>query len=337
MEVIVPCAGLSSRFPGVRPKYLLTDYKGEMMIENAVKNYVGLHNITVVILKEHDDMYDARSKLNSVFGDKVDVVVLDARTKGPAETVYQTLKIKNIDENASLLIKDCDGFYSSNEETGNVIYIAKLSKYPNTRTAAAKSYTVTNEQGVISTVVEKQIVSDSFCVGGYQFGSVKSFVKSYEEIVHDGEIFVSHVIDHMISRDHVFIESEVKDFIDVGVIDDWFEYNNRPTYFCDIDGTIIKTKFDYNDVPEPIVDNVLVLLEEMNRGCKIVFVTARPKKYEEITRNILNNLGFHRYELLMNIHHTKRVLINDFAKTNPYPSAVAINLKRDDNNLRDYI
>ena len=42
MEIILPCAGLSSRFPNLRPKYLLTDYSGKMMIEGAIKN----HNFT---------------------------------------------------------------------------------------------------------------------------------------------------------------------------------------------------------------------------------------------------------------------------------------------------
>jgi hypothetical protein len=39
----------------------------------------------------------------------------------------------------------------------------------------------------------------------------------------------------------------------------------------------------------------------------------------------------------MGVHHSKRILINDYATTNPYPTAVAINLKRDSENLGDMI
>ena len=92
MEVIIPCAGASSRFPGMRPKYLLTDYAGRLMIENAAENYINKYRITIVILKEHDERYQARKKLEEAFGNKIDIVVLDKPTSGPAETVYQAIQ-----------------------------------------------------------------------------------------------------------------------------------------------------------------------------------------------------------------------------------------------------
>ena len=59
MEIIVPAAGLSSRFPGMKPKYLLYDYKHEMMLKNAIGPLLK-YNVTIGILKEHDDMFEAR-------------------------------------------------------------------------------------------------------------------------------------------------------------------------------------------------------------------------------------------------------------------------------------
>ena len=234
MEIIVPCAGRSSRFPGVRPKYLLTDYSGKMMVENAVKNYIGKFNITIIILKEHDEEYGSKKKLLEAFGDNVKVVVLDNETSGPAETVYKGIVEAKIPDNSPVLVKDCDSFYDAKLENGNVIYIGKLSKHPRIRTVSAKSYTVTNNQGIITTVVEKKIVSDNFCVGGYQFESSKIFKDAFENINTSGEIFISHIIDYMINKNHIFIESEVENFVDVGVLEDWREYNNRPTYFLSL-------------------------------------------------------------------------------------------------------
>ena len=49
MEIILPCAGASSRFPNMRPKYLLSDYANRMMVENAAKNYIGKYRVTIVI------------------------------------------------------------------------------------------------------------------------------------------------------------------------------------------------------------------------------------------------------------------------------------------------
>lgn len=335
----MPCAGLSTRFPNMRPKYLLSDYNNRLMIENAAKNFIGKHNITITILKEHDRRFKAKEKLIEAFGDKVKIVILDKPTSGPADTVYQTIMKSDIAMLSPILIKDCDGFYDSELIKGNAIYVSKLSKNPDIRNAPAKSYTITNEQSIVTTVVEKQIVSDSFCVGGYQFQTAESYVDAFEELAYSmtNEIFVSNIIDYMISEGHVFNEKEVENFIDVGTADDWFKFNNKPTYFCDIDGTIIKTKDFHDDPYEPIQGNVDALLKEQARGCKLVFVTARKKKYEEYTNEILTELGFVDYVLVMEANHSRRVLINDYANSNPYPSAVALNLKRDSDNLGDMI
>ena len=337
----MPCAGLSTRFPNMRPKYLLSDYNNRLMIENAAKNFIGKYNITIAILKQHNEMFNAENKLREAFGDKVNIVVLDEPTSGPADTVYQAIMNSEyfFTSVSPMLIKDCDGFYDTDLVDGNAIYVSKLSKNPDIRNAPAKSYTITNEQGIITSVVEKQIVSNSFCVGGYQFASIGEYVDTFEKLKDNAtsEIFVSNIIDYMISNGKVFNEKEVENFIDVGTADDWFKFNNKPTYFCDIDGTIVKTKDFHDDPYEPIQKNVDALLKEQARGCKLVFVTARKKRYEEYTNKILTEMGFVNYVLVMETNHSRRVLINDYANSNPFPSAVALNLKRDSDNLGDMI
>ena len=337
MEVIIPCAGASSRFPNMRPKYLLTDYAGRLMVENAAEHYIGKHRVTVVILKEHDEKYLARKKLEEAFSNKIDIVVLDKPTSGPADTVYQAIKRGRVNLSSPLLIKDCDGFYKTEEKEGNIIYVAKLSKHPRIRTAGAKSYTLANDQGIINSVVEKRIVSDHFCVGGYQFETTQSYINAFEKLSMTSEIFVSNIVDYMISKDNIFFESEVENFIDVGTSEDWFDFNNKPTYFCDIDGTIVKSKWDYYDDVEPIWDNVSALVSKKQEGCKIIFTTSRPEKYRKLTQSILDGLGFAGCDLIMGIHHSKRVLINDYATSNPYPTAVAVNIKRDSEDLGDML
>ena len=338
MEIIIPCAGMSTRFPNLRPKYLLTDYSGRLMIEEAVKNYIGKHSITVAILDMHDKKFGSSKKLKEIFGDSVKVVILPEPTNGPADTIYQTLKAINIDPFESFMVKDCDSYFDSDVIEGNAIYVSTLTKNPNMRNAAAKSYTITNDQNIINNVVEKQIVSENFCCGGYQFSRAIDFMDAYDDIKDTTkEIFVSNVIDYLIGCDAIFIEKQVTNFIDVGTAADWFEYNNRPTYFCDIDGTIVKSKFDYSEQYEPLIENVNKLKSELKRGCKIIFCTARSELYKDVTRIMLDELGFEGCELVMGIHHSKRILINDHADSNPYPSAIAINLFRDADNLSSLI
>ena len=336
MEIIVPCAGLSTRFPNLRPKYLLADYTGKLMIELAVQNYIGKYPITVIVLKEHDIKFNATARLTERFGDSVKIVVLENKTNGPADTIYQALVSTGI--TGEILVKDCDGFYDSSYVSGNAIYVSQLSKNPSIRNASAKSFVITNEQGIITTVVEKQIVSNDFCVGGYQFSSAELYKSTFEKIKSDTrENFVSNIVDYLSANGEVFVKNEVENFIDVGTAEDWFEYNDKPTYFCDIDGTIIKSAEIYSLDVEPLVNNVNKLLKEAERGCKLVFCTARAKKYKDLTKDMLEQLGFKNFELIMEVHHSKRVLINDYANSNPYPTALALNIKRDDDNLSELI
>ena len=63
MEIIVPAAGLSTRFPNTKPKYLLEDDSGVMMIMKALLPYLHL-NVTIGILEKHVQEYTA---LNQFF------------------------------------------------------------------------------------------------------------------------------------------------------------------------------------------------------------------------------------------------------------------------------
>ena len=81
MEVIVPAAGLSTRFPGMRPKYTLTDHSGSMMIERAIEQYAGRYRVTIGVLKEHVESYPVLRYLKEKYGDHINPVILSERTQ----------------------------------------------------------------------------------------------------------------------------------------------------------------------------------------------------------------------------------------------------------------
>ena len=89
MEILVPAAGLSTRYPNMRPKYLLYDYKSDIMVKNAVEQFIGTdHHITIGVLEEHDKKYHSMSHIHHGIPNAV-VHVLENQTKGPADTIYQ--------------------------------------------------------------------------------------------------------------------------------------------------------------------------------------------------------------------------------------------------------
>jgi hypothetical protein len=107
-----------------------------------------------------------------------------------------------------------------------------------------------------------------------------------------------------------------------------------PTYFVDIDGTVIKyRKFTelYNTSPEPIQDVINYLNEQFTNGAVIIITTARPDDYRLHTEYELNVIGLKYHKIIMNCGRGSRIILNDLDPDNlEIQRAVGINLKRDE-------
>ena len=224
MEIIVPAAGLSTRFPNMKPKYLLEDHHGVMMIMKALLPYM-THNVTIGILEQHNKEYDVVNTL-AKYLPSAKVVVLPELTRGPAETVYKIIKESNV--TGEFLIKDCDSFFKHEIREGNYVCVTQVAEHEVLINLGGKSFVTSNEQGIITDIVEKQVVSDKFCVGGYKFESTKEYCKTFDKIVSHNlqkEVFVSHIIQDMLLNHTMFFENHVTDYYDVGTSHDWKIYN----------------------------------------------------------------------------------------------------------------
>jgi hypothetical protein len=338
MDIIIPAAGKSTRYLGVKPKYLLYDYKGRLAISNVIRPYLTKgHTVTVVILKEHDEKFRATDHIRNAFPfeNTVKIVILDDPTSGPAETVYRGLdKIEG-----SFLVKDCDNFFYHNilPNNTNTVYVSTLE---NVDKPASKSFVIHNNENIITSIVEKKVVSDVFACGGYLFASVDEYKKAYEDVVKSAtsEVFVSHIINYMIhSQNSVFTSEKVSGLVDLGTQKEWDEWNDKPTIFCDIDGTLVwsQDRLSYDKPHEPHDATLSLLFKKIKEGCQIVFTTARPEHTRPVTRKMLNDLGFSPdTQLIMGLHNAKRILINDYnTTTNKYPTAIAYNVFRDGDDL----
>ena len=69
MDLLVPCAGKSSRFITQRPKYLLTMPNGKLMIESVIEPFKGKYErLLFAILREHDEKFDSKNVLRKISG-----------------------------------------------------------------------------------------------------------------------------------------------------------------------------------------------------------------------------------------------------------------------------
>jgi hypothetical protein len=107
----------------------------------------------------------------------------------------------------------------------------------------------------------------------------------------------------------------------------------NPTFFVDIDGTIVKyRKFSKlsESILEPIQDVIDYLNNQYEKGSVIIVTTARPSTYELFTKQELEKVGLKYHQLVMDCGRGTRVIFNDKDPEAPQiERAIGINFIRD--------
>lgn len=347
--LILPVAGKSSRFKEMRPKWLLTMPEGKLMYEKSVESMDidKFDRIIVTCLKEHIDKYVDMNKLiesaKKNISKKVEFLVLKKATSCHSETIYRTIIDMNV--TGSFYLKDCDNIFHTKYNNDNSIAVVSLNDI-DLVDAKNKSYVELDALGRVENIVEKNVISNLFCCGGYSFKSSKDFVLNYEEIVKinktDEEIYVSHIIYNMLLKGSHFSTHDVKDYIDWGTEREYRHYCRKfITVFCDVDGVLLENGAKFGTKgwkTECLENNVKSFVSIQQKGLLYLIVTtSRPKDQIPYIKEMLNKLGLKVDRFITDLPHTKRVLVNDFSKTNPYPSAISINIERDSQELSNYL
>ena len=348
--LIIPCGGKSNRFPNMKPKYLLTHPDGELMIEKSIKglNLEIFDRIIITIVKPHDDLYEAYLILSQVFEDnqKVEICILEDFTRSASETVYLTLEKMNV--NGAVVIKDSDNCVHTKipKSIPNSISSYDIHKQPNISNIPGKSFLIVNNQGIIEDIIEKRVVSNIICLGVYAFEDIELFKKAYLELQSkniSGELYISHVISYILSQKcTTFTALEAYNYEDWGTLFEWqvVQYNYR-TYFVDVDGVLLKNCGRYGSINwsnnrNVLKENVSAIKILQERGAQIVITTSRSEEFRKDLETILSDNGIKPYAILMGLNHSSRVVINDFAPTNPYPSGIAISIPRNAS-IKEYL
>ena len=349
--LILPCAGKSTRYPNMRPKWMLTHPTGELMLKKAIEA-IDLNlfdNVYIVIVKHHDSEYDASLILRQVFASsKIHIHVLDDFTSCVGETVYRTIKDNNIE--GEIVIKDADNYVKADySRHGNFVVGLNIENKDISR-LSAKSFIKINESNIITDVIEKQVKSNIISLGVYGFESTALFNEAYIKLKDSDfagtvskEIYISHVIAYCIGMEKAcFSYYEAEEFEDWGTMDDWLKVQRyHAAYFIDIDGVLIKNsgrygKINWDNNEEMLLDNIKTVKSLATQGSQVFLITSRPEEYRPKLEALMKKHQVPYHNMIMGCHHAPRVIINDFAPTNPYPSCEAVNIQRD-GKLEDYM
>ena len=318
-----------------------------MMVTEAISglNLDFFDNIYFICLQQHEDKYSFMKGFVAELDDaglraKSNIVLLPEQTDSQSETVYTFLSGYDLD--GFVFIKDSDGFYRCDVEERNQVAYFDLNDMDDIN-ARTKSYVDLDVNDVVTNIVEKKVISSTFSSGGYGFADAKEFCKTFEKLQDmDGECYISHIIFEMMLSGSTFYGTKTTDFKDWGTLDAWNKYKSQyKCLFVDIDGTLI-TNSSHHFPPyigsgEPIENNIDFLAELYEQGkTKIILTTSRPEKYRQLTVMELQTKGVPYDELVMSLPHCQRVIINDFARSNPYPSCKSINIPRNTDDLKEY-
>ena len=319
-----------------------------LMVTEAISglNLDFFDNIYFICLQQHEDKYSFMKGFVSELDDaglraKSNIVLLPEQTESQSETVYTFLSGYDLD--GFIFIKDSDGFYRCDVEERNQVAYFDLNDMDDIN-ARTKSYVDLDVNNVVTNIVEKKVISSTFSSGGYGFADAKEFCKTFEKLQDmDGECYISHIIFEMMLSGSTFYGTKTTDFKDWGTLDAWNKYKSQyKCLFVDIDGTLI-TNSSHHFPPyvgsgEPIENNIDLLADLHEQGkAKIILTTSRPENLRKITIMELQTKGIPYDELIMGLPHCQRIIINDFARSNPYPSCSAINIPRNENNLTEFL
>lgn len=147
----------------------------------------------------------------------------------------------------------------------------------------------------------------------------------------------------MLSKSNAVFEAIMADgYNDYGTLQEWKEVQKKfRTYFIDVDGVIMKNsgkygKTNWSNNTVFLEDNVAAIKKLQDDGAQIVITTSRTEEYRKALETLLSSVGIKPYAILTGMNHAARVVINDFAPTNPYPSGIAITLPRN-SSIKDYL
>jgi len=327
---------------------------GGTMLEHAI---LGLRNLTsanvdrivVITLSSHfiDIDIDAiTSRLTSRTGIPVEFYFLEEPTRSVVDTISAYLHGQSTDQ--ELLIKDSDNFVDIDlaelSQFDNAMAYASLKEFPSV-VAHNKSFLEMGLGETIFNIVEKQIISDRISVGLTKFATSSDFLHASMSLgAVSNETYISDLVRALLSQGVNFNSIKARGYEDWGTLEDWLGYIGKfQTLFIDVDGVVsenmspIKANSNWSDFT-PIDKNIDALLEMQNQGkTQLIFVTARGEDFRSKLEASLREQGFSSFQLIMGLMHAKRILVNDFAVTNPYPSAQAVNIPRNSGDLRSYL
>ncbi len=207
MNVLIPMAGAGKRFFDagyVFPKPLI-EVDNKPMIQWVIESLNLQANYIFIIQKEHQEKYNIKSVLK-ILQPECKIIELDHLTEGAACTTL--LAKKYINNSDPLIIANSDQYINWNSSKALYDFNSKnLDGAILTFEAIHPkwSYAKCNEEGYVTEVAEKKVISKNATVGVYYWKHGSDYVESAEEMIKknvrvNNEFYVCPVYNEFLSK-----------------------------------------------------------------------------------------------------------------------------------------
>lgn len=186
MNILIPMAGLGSRFPNHKTPKPLIDVNGKPMIQAAIDSLAIEGNLIFIVRSQHIQEYEIDKKLKNLYDCRV--LSVDHLTEGPACTAL--LAQEYIDNHDPLVITNCDQIMHWDSRTFKVFcenYVHDgfiVTYFANTE---KNSYARIDKNGFVTEIKEKEIISNISLNGVHFWKEGCSFVSSANEMIRNDD------------------------------------------------------------------------------------------------------------------------------------------------------
>ena len=208
MNILIPMAGAGKRFADagyIFPKPLI-EINNKPMIQWVIESLNFNANYIFIIQKEHQEKYNIKSVLK-ILQPNCKIIELDHVTEGAACTTL--LAKKFINNSDPLIIANSDQYISWNSSKALYDFNSKnLDGAILTFEAIHPkwSYAKCNEEGFVTEVAEKKVISKNATVGVYYWKHGSDYVQSAESMIKknirvNNEFYVCPVYNEFLLKD----------------------------------------------------------------------------------------------------------------------------------------
>jgi dTDP-glucose pyrophosphorylase len=205
MNILIPIAGLGSRFPNHSFPKPLIDINGKPMIQAAIDSLAVEGNLIFIVRSQHIQQYKIDQQLRSIYD--CQIISVDHLTEGPACTALLAEDILNNEE--PLVIANCDQIMHWDSQT----FKSFCSNYPHDgfivtyyANTTKNSYAKLDKNGFVINIKEKEIISNVSLNGIHFWKRGSDFVSSAQEMISkddrapNGEFYIAPSYNYLIKE-----------------------------------------------------------------------------------------------------------------------------------------